>query len=130
MTLIDTSGWIDLLRPDGAPATKRAVSILIETGEAAYCGPIEFELLSGARPNELSDLRAALSFATLLGFPQECWRRAAEFEQALRKRGVTVPRDDIFVATAANFHNVPLCARDTHFEIMRDRGRLGIQLAS
>ena len=129
MTLIDTSGWIDLLRRNGDPATKKAVSILIETRQAAYCGPVEFELLSGARPNELPDLRAALSFGTRLAFPQACWHRAAEFEQALRKRGVTVPRDDIFVAAAASFHNVPLYARDPHFEMMRDRGKLRIKLA-
>jgi predicted nucleic acid-binding protein len=129
MTLIDTSGWIDLLRRNGDPVMKKAVSILIETGEAAYCGPVEFELLSGVRPKELPDLRAALSFGTLLEFPQACWQRAAEFEQALRRRGVTVPRDDIFVAAAASFHNVPLCARDPHFEMMRDRGRLRLKLA-
>jgi predicted nucleic acid-binding protein len=129
MTLIDTSGWIDLLRRNGDPTTKKGVSILIETGQAAYCGPVEFELLSGARPKELPDLRAALSFGTRLDFSQACWHRAAEFEQTLRKRGVTVPRDDIFVAAAASVHDVPLYARDPHFAMMRDRGQLRITLA-
>ena len=69
MILIDTSGWIDFLRREGDAATKARVAAYIEMGEAAYCGPVEFELLTGARGREVEDVKAALGFSTLLSFP-------------------------------------------------------------
>jgi len=128
MILIDTSTWIDFLRRHGDPVTKSRVAAYIEMEEAAYCGPVEFELLTGAKPRELADVRAALRFSTLLEFPRTCWQRAAEIEQTLRKRGVTVPRDDIFVMAAALHHNVPVFSHDPHFPLMRDKGGIRIDL--
>lgn len=128
MTLIDTSAWIELLRRSGDAEVKGRVASMVDLGEAAYCGPVQFELLVGAGPNETADIEAALSFSTLLEFHLDCWQRSAELERSLREAGVTVPRDDIFVAAAALTHDVPLYAHDQHFELMRDRGRLGIEL--
>ena len=128
MILIDTSGWIDFLRRQGDPVTKSRVAAYIELGEAAYCGPIEFELLVGAKPREMADVKAALGFSTRLPFTQTCWRRAAHIEKQLRAEGVTVPRDDIFVATAALHHGVRLFSHDPHFALMRDKGSLPLVL--
>jgi len=130
MTLIDTSAWIELLRRNGRPEIKRRVSELIEAGTAAYCGPVEFELLAGARPSELGDIRAALSFCTMMDFGRVCWQQAAEVEAMLRRTGVTVPRDDVFVAAAALHHRVAVYAVDPHFELMRTKGRLPLQLVA
>ena len=52
MTLIDTSAWIEFLRRSGDPTVKAHVASYPDAGQAATCGPIEFELLSGARPAE------------------------------------------------------------------------------
>ena len=128
MTLIDTSAWIEFLRRPGDPQVKGRVASMIDIGVAAYCGPVEFELLVGSRPNERADVEVALSFSTLLEFHIDCWRRSAELERLLREASVTVPRDDIFVAAAALTHDVPVYAHDQHFELMRDRGRLDIEL--
>ena len=128
MILIDTSGWIDFLRRHGDAATKSRVAAYIEMGDAAYCGPIEFELLSGARDRELADVKAALGFSTLLSFPPSCWQRAAEMEKRLRARGVTVPRDDLFVGAAALHHDVAIFSHDPHFALMRDKGGLPLAL--
>jgi predicted nucleic acid-binding protein len=128
MILIDTSAWIDFLRRQGDATTKRRVAAYIEMEEAAYCGPVEFELLTGAKPRELADIRTALSFSTLLDFPQACWQRAAHIEKVLRKKGVTVPRDDIFVAAAAIHHGVALFTHDPHFVLIRDRGGAPVEL--
>ncbi|MDP6522663.1 MAG: PIN domain-containing protein [Kiritimatiellia bacterium] len=129
MILIDTSAWIDFLRRHGDPATKSRVAAYIELGDAAYCGPVEFELLTGARPREISDVKAALSFSTLLPFPQACWQHSAEIEKQLRSKGVTIPRDDIFVAAAALHHEVSLFTHDPHFTLMRDKGNIPLELA-
>jgi len=128
MILIDTSAWIEFLRRGGDPVTKSRVAAYIEMGEAAYCGPIESELLVGARQREKADVEAALGFTTLLAFPLECWRRSAAIEKQLRARGVTVPRDDIFVGAAALHHAVAIFSDDPHFALMRDRGGLPLTL--
>ena len=128
MTLIDTSAWIEFLRRTGDSVVKERVASYLEAGEAAVCGPIEFELLSGARPTETSDIHTALSFCRVLEFTQACWRRAAGVERELRINGVTVPRDDIFVATAALEHVMPIYCFDAHFDLMRSKGGQSLEM--
>ena len=122
MTLIDTSAWIEFLRRSGAPDVKSRVATYLDVGAAAICGPVEFELLAGARPSEIVDIRTAAELSTRLEFPTACWRRAADLERSLRGRDVTVPRDDLFVAAAALEHGVPIYARDAHLDLMRSAG--------
>jgi predicted nucleic acid-binding protein len=129
MTLIDTSAWIEFLRREGDRQVKGRVASLIDLGEAAVCGPVEFELLVGARASERADLQEAISLCHPLEFTLPCWRRAADLERELRTKGVTVPRDDVFVAAAALTHQVPLLACDSHFELMRSKGSLALELA-
>ena len=128
MTLIDTSAWIEFLRRNGHAEIKHRVAAIIELGEAAYCGPIEFELLSGARDSEMADIRAAFHFSERLDFPDACWQRAAQIERDLRAKGVTIPRDDIFVAAAALHHNVSLYSCDPHFTLVREKGNIPLRL--
>ena len=129
MTLIDTSAWIEFYRARGDPRVKSRVAAYIELGEAAHCGPVAFELFTGARGAEVGEILEGFGFSHLLDFPFACWVRAAEVEKGLRRRGVTVPRDDVLVAAAAIYHGVPLYAQDTHFSAMRDRGGLPLDLA-
>lgn len=130
MTLIDTSAWIEFFRRTGDAETKQRVASFLDAGDAAVCGPIEFELLAGARPAEIGDVRTAVSFCISIEFTTECWRRAAALESALRGKGVTVPRDDIFVAATALEHEIPLYTHDTHFELMQAKGGLKLRLVS
>ncbi len=129
MTLIDTSAWIEFFRSSGQSEVKSRVAAYVDAGEAAYCGPIEFELMTGTRNSEVEPIRTALGYSILLDFPLACWRQAAQLESGLREVGVTVPRDDIFVAAAALHHRTPVYASDAHFPLMRDRGHLSLQLA-
>lgn len=128
MTLIDTSAWIEFLRRNGRAEVKHRVAACLELGEAAYCGPIEFELLSGARDSELGHLLNALRFSERLDFPAACWQRAAQIECGLRTQGITIPRDDIFVAAAALHHDVSLYACDPHFTLARDKAKIPLRL--
>ena len=101
---------------------------MIELGEAAYCGPVEFELLSGARKPERKAVESALAFSHSLDFPRDCWRVAADIEYTVRRKGVTVPRDDIFVAAAALHHDVPVYTTDPHFSLIIQKGKVRISL--
>lgn len=111
MTLIDTSAWIEFLRRSGDLTAKGRVAFYVEVGSAAICGPIELELLAGARRSEVGDIQTAVALCTNLDFNSECWRLAATMDGSLRAKGVTVPRDDIFVAAASMHHGVHLCPR-------------------
>ena len=129
MTLVDTSAWIEFLRRSGDLAVKRRVAAYIDAADAATSGPIHFELLTGARPAETVDIDMALSFCEILDFSLACWQRAGRIERSLREKGVTVPRDDVFVAAAAIEYGVAVYAHDQHFELMRTRGQLALELA-
>ena len=64
----------------------------------------------------------------MLVFSRACWQCAAEVERKLRAKGVTVPRDDIFVAAAALHHGVAVFTLDPHFSLMRDKGGFDLEL--
>ena len=128
MTLIDTSAWIEFLRRNGRSDVKNRVAAYLHANQAAHCGPVEFEVLSGAKDAEMADIRDVFRFSARLDFPEACWQRAAQVERDLRAKGVTVPRDDVFVAAVALYHNVALYTCDPHFTLVRDRGKIPLHL--
>jgi predicted nucleic acid-binding protein len=129
MKLVDSSAWIEFLRRKGDPSAKNAVARLIEAEAAAYTCPIRFELLSGARPGEEADLEAALQFSHRVPFEQDDWPAAARLERHLREKGVTIPRNDLFVATVALRTGLTIACRDAHFDAIRQNtdGRLKVE---
>jgi len=119
MILIDTSAWIEFLKKSGNSGVKRRVADLLDRDEAAYTCPVSFELLVGARGREIALIQETLSFCERRLFDAHCWDRAAELEQKLKQNGVTVPRDDVFVATVALEEDWPILCRDKHFDQIR-----------
>jgi len=116
MTLIDTSAWIEFFRRSGDAAVTSRVAGLVETSDAAYYGPILYELMLGARPAEMPLIRRALWFCGFLEFPLGAWELGASLEKGMRQKGITIPRDDILVAATALHHDVPLYCSDKHFQ--------------
>lgn len=115
MKLVDSSAWVEFLRRKGDPRIKAVVARLLEADEAAYTCPIRFELLSGVKSGEESDLEQALVLSHHFPFEQDDWREAAMLERQFRAKGLTVPRNDLFVATVAIRTGVVVLCRDTHF---------------
>lgn len=124
MILIDTSAWIEFLRPRGIPAVRERVAAYLGADEGAFTCPIRFELLSGAKDGEIADVEAVLGLCRHIPFGEQCWTSAARIERELRRRGVSVPRDDVFVATVAIRTKTTVICRDSHFDMMRDKGAL------
>ena len=120
MKLIDTSAWVEFLRPKGNRSTKQAVARLLDADAAAYTWPIQFELLSGVRPEEEQGLEEAFSFSHHVLFEKEDWREAAGLERRLRAKGLTIPRNDLFVATVAIRTGLPVVCKDSHFDVMEE----------
>ncbi|MBE7501499.1 MAG: PIN domain-containing protein [Verrucomicrobiales bacterium] len=119
MKIVDTSLWIEFLRRRGDPEAKHAVARLLEADQAAYSCPIRFELLAGVRPEEEADLAQALGFIHHLRFEPEDWCAAARLERQIRNQGVSVPRNDLFVATIAIRTGIPVACRDAHFDAIQ-----------
>lgn len=128
MTLIDTSAWIEFFRASGDPVAKQRVAELLGADQAVYTCPIYFELLAGAREKEKAPIREALSFCKRELFTERHWELAAEHERLLVGRGVMVPRDDLFVGTVALAYGLPVLCKDRHFDLMRDRGKLKLEI--
>ncbi len=118
MTLVDTSVWIEFFRKQGDPKAKQAVARELQREEAAFTCPIRFELLSGAKPNEEVDVRRALALSRHVPFEPGDWVAAADLERELRRAGVTIPRNDLFVATVALRTGSRVLCRDQHFSQM------------
>ena len=119
MTLIDTSAWIEFFRPKGDARVKALVRDLMTLKEAAYTCPVAFELLSGARKEELNDLKTGLDLATRIVLCSEHWDLAGSSNAALRAGGFKLPSSDLLIATVAHAQHLPLLAKDAHFEIIR-----------
>jgi len=115
MKLVDSSAWVEFLRRRGDIQVKHIVARLLQADQAAYTCPIRFELLSGVKPGEESDLEQAFALSHHFPFEQDDWREAARLERQWRARGLNVPRNDLFVATVAIRTGVAILCRDAHF---------------
>ena len=126
--LIDTSAWIEFLRPTGDRDLTTQVADVLASGRAAFTCPIAFELYAGARKNEKRTLDEALSFAQRIEVMTKHWDLAAGYATKLRAKGVTVPASDLLIATVAVEAGVVLIARDQHFVMIRDRVLAALKL--
>jgi predicted nucleic acid-binding protein len=119
MKLVDTSAWVEFLRRKGDPKIKHTVARLLQADQVACTCPIRFELLSGVKATEESDLKQALSLSQNYQFGADDWNAAAILERRLRAKGKTVPRNDIFVAVIAIKLRQPVVCRDKHFDTIK-----------
>jgi predicted nucleic acid-binding protein len=127
MTLIDTSAWIDFFR-GGGPMAER-VDELVETDEAALCGPVVTELRRGLRlRTERDRVLPLLAGCHLLDQPTRLWEEAGEIGWYLGRRGATVKTLDLLIAAYALAYGVPILTVDRDFALMCRAG-LGLVLA-
>jgi predicted nucleic acid-binding protein len=115
MKLVDSSAWVEFLRRKGDPNVKHIVARLLQVDQAAYTCPIRFELLSGVRSGEETDLEQAFALSHHFPFQQDDWREAARLERRFRAGGLSLPRNDLFVATVAIRTGLVILCRDAHF---------------
>lgn len=121
MKLIDTSAWIQSLRPDGDEHVKDRVKVLLESGEAAWCPIVRLELWNGARgEHEKRVLKEMEKDLPDLGIRPAVWTLACSLASKARKHGKTVPASDLLVAACARHYSVEIEHDDQHYEIIAD----------
>lgn len=120
MTVIDTSAWIEMLRPSGDADMRRQVVDLIQAGEARLVPPVTLELWNGARGDHekrgLDQLTEALD---TLPITPEVWEQANALACRARSAGLTCPTMDLLIYATAAHHQADLLSTDHHFAALR-----------
>ncbi|MCA9413141.1 MAG: PIN domain-containing protein [Candidatus Omnitrophica bacterium] len=122
MILIDTSVWVEFFRKKGDSLVKDRLEDLITSREAAITGPVIFEILAGARPEEIGTISEVFAFCEDLEFGPDTWVLAGHLFHALREKGKTVPKSDVLIAALSLESKTPLLCRDRHFDMIREFG--------
>ncbi len=114
--LLDTSAWIDFLRPGGGALAER-VAALIESDRALLCGVVVAELLHGAK-GEREEAQIGYLIARLprLATTEEDWEETGRLLNALRRRGITVPLTDGLIAVISRRYDVEILTADQRFQ--------------
>jgi predicted nucleic acid-binding protein len=115
MILVDSSVVIDYLRTGDPkiPAVSRA-------NGAAVCGVTRAEILHGARGSK--DRQRLLTVLNAFGqvpTPDSLWDDVGDNLAALRAAGVTVPFQDVVIATVAIANDIELWTRDNQFTLIQ-----------
>ena len=119
MILIDTSSWIHMLRPSGAPNVRSRVEAALANGQACWCPLVRLELWNGARGRrERTVLHHFEAVLPELPIDAEVWSAAFDLARRARSHGVTVPTTDLTIAACAMRHDVTLETADSDFELL------------
>ncbi|MCD6351431.1 MAG: PIN domain-containing protein [Armatimonadetes bacterium] len=131
--LVDTSVWVEALRPDGEPACREFLRRELErgpsgkateprgwSGRLVTCDLVIAELLCGAttRGKDISRLRYALQVVPVLPLPEGAGFLAADLAEALRNKGLGAKPADFVISAIAIAHGAVLAHRDRHFELI------------
>ncbi|WP_221029494.1 PIN domain-containing protein [Actomonas aquatica] len=123
MTIIDTSAWIEMLRPTGDPQVRREVVELIQSGEARLIPPVALELWNGARGEKekrgLAQIEAALD---ALPVTTAVWKESYALARRARAAGLTSPAIDLLIQATARHHGARLLSTDAHIAALQALG--------
>ena len=70
-------------------------------------------------------LRANLPFYGVLEVDHETARTYAEIRLELKRAGRPIPVNDLWIASQARQHNLPILSRDRHFDAVKGLRRIG-----
>jgi predicted nucleic acid-binding protein len=118
--LIDTSAWIEFLRPKGNSFIRSLIKDRLLDGSAAYACPIYYELVIGAKKHEMKKLEMSLSISSRITASAQHWNFAATIGESLRVKGLNFPALDLLIASVANSEKIPLLTTDSHFKKIRE----------
>ena len=121
--LVDTSAWIEALRPEGDADTRRAVEEATRDGDAALCEMVLLELWAGAgSTRERGVITRLAADLEMLPIDADVWHKAWALARTCRAAGVTVPATDLLISACADCHGVDVLEHDAHFaQIARAR---------
>ena len=117
--LVDSSSWIEMLRPRGKKEIKDRVIKLLEEGRAAWCDIVAVELWHGARgKSEREILKEFQRTLSSFQIDSEVWNLARTLSIVAASNGVTSPTTDIIIAACAFYHRLDLEHVDKHLTLL------------
>ncbi|MBI3656989.1 MAG: PIN domain-containing protein [Acidobacteria bacterium] len=103
MYLIDSSLWIEYLRPHGSKKVKDRLKEILRREEGCCCGVIAVEVLRGAKTEkDWNMLWEALSSLPQLPLDDDVVERASKWGFMLDRKGKTASTTDLLIASAAH----------------------------
>ena len=112
--LADTSVWIEFFKQRSG--TGDALEALILENSVWTCGVVLFELVQGVKSDaEKTQILTTISHLKYAEMSRSLWQKAGDLSSALRKKGLTIPLSDIFIAAIAIEHNLAVFTLDGHF---------------
>jgi predicted nucleic acid-binding protein len=113
--LADTSAWIEFFKLQSGIGD--ALETLILEHSVWTCGGVLFELVQGVKSdNEKAQILSTLSHLNYVEMSKALWQKAGDLSASLRKKGLTLPQSDLFIAVIAIEHNLSVFTLDRHFE--------------
>lgn len=117
MFLVDSSAWIEYLRPNGSDKVKQRIRDVLQREEAVSCGIIVVEILRGAKnEKEFKLLSEALTSIPRIHMDKNVIKIAAKLGFLLDRKGKTVSTTDLFIAAAAYSSKMTVLHFDNDFE--------------
>jgi len=102
MFLIDSSAWIEYLRPKGSKKIKERVKEILQKEEAVSCGVVVVEILRGAKnEKDFRSLHESLTSLPQIPIDGAVIERASQWGFLLDRRGKPVSTTDLLIAAAA-----------------------------
>ena len=102
MFLIDSSAWIEYLRPKGSKKIKERVKEILQKEEAVSCGVVVVEILRGAKnEKDFRSLHESLTSLPQIPIDGAVIERASQWGFQLERRGKSVSTTDLLIAAAA-----------------------------
>ena len=118
MFLIDSSAWIEYLRPKGSRKIKERVKEILQKEEAVSCGVVVVEILRGAKNDkDFRSLHESLTSLPQIPIDDAVIERAAQWGFLLDRKGKFVSTTDLFIAAAA-YKKACLLHADRDFRII------------
>jgi predicted nucleic acid-binding protein len=115
--VVDTSVWIDYLRQNATPQADRLDAFLTDGIVIATTGVIRMELLRGAAPSVLEELRASLDEHPVLATEAIDFDVAADLFRTCRAQGSAVRSSiDCLIAAPCVRTGTPLLHADSDFD--------------
>jgi len=118
MFLIDSSVWIEYLRPRGSGKVKDRLREILQREEAVSCGIVVVEILRGAKSErDFQSLHDSLISLPQIPIDDAVIERASSWGFLLDRKGKMVSTTDLLIAAAA-YKKGKLLHLDHDFEII------------
>lgn len=116
LTLIDSSAWIEFLRPNGNQQIADQVEEALTSGIATTCDIILLELWNGAgNQQQRKHIQSLENNLQTLPQNKAVWKTAKTLATKARAKGLSIPSTDLLIYATSQIHKTTLLHQDKHF---------------